>query len=78
MLIGINAMAIVLFVLAKLYYVTKNKIRDKKWNAMTHEVYLSLNDEDWMMILTMIQEQIDYKRNTTDTASGRLDFRFAS
>ena len=37
-LIGINAMVIILFILAKIYYVVKNKIRDRKWNAMTPQV----------------------------------------
>lgn len=37
-LIGINVLAISLFLFAKAYYVTKNKIRDKKWKAMTLEV----------------------------------------
>lgn len=37
-LIGINVLSIVLFLFAKVYYVTKNKIRDKKWNALTLEV----------------------------------------
>ncbi|ORX93897.1 major facilitator superfamily domain-containing protein [Clohesyomyces aquaticus] len=36
-LIIINVLAIVLFLFAKVYYVTKNKIRDRKWNAMTRE-----------------------------------------
>ena len=34
-LIAINVLAIVLFIFTKFYYVTKNKIRDRKWNAMT-------------------------------------------
>ncbi|KAF2665713.1 MFS general substrate transporter [Microthyrium microscopicum] len=47
-LIGINCMAIALFVFAKLYYVVKNKIRDRKWNAMTPEERLdyTLNTTD--------------------------------
>ncbi|OBT56275.1 hypothetical protein VE04_02501 [Pseudogymnoascus sp. 24MN13] len=36
-LIGINVLGIGLFLFAKAYYVWKNKIRDKKWNAMTKE-----------------------------------------
>jgi predicted MFS family arabinose efflux permease len=36
-LIIINLLAIFLFLFAKVYYVTKNKIRDKKWKAMTPE-----------------------------------------
>ncbi|KAK0108166.1 hypothetical protein ONS95_002988 [Cadophora gregata] len=58
-LIGIDVIVIFLFLFTKAYYVTKNRIRDKKWKAMTRE------------------EQMDYRRNTTDTASRRLDFRFA-
>ncbi|OBT88923.1 hypothetical protein VE02_01895 [Pseudogymnoascus sp. 03VT05] len=34
-LIAINVLGILLFLFAKAYYVWKNKIRDKKWNAMT-------------------------------------------
>jgi len=41
-LIAINVLSILLFIIAKIYYVTKNKIRDKKWNAMTVEVSLPL------------------------------------
>jgi hypothetical protein len=41
-LIGVNVLAIVLFLFAKGYYLTKNKIRDRKWNAMTPEVRFSI------------------------------------
>ena len=37
-LVIINFLAIAIFILTKIYYVTKNKIRDKKWNALTAEV----------------------------------------
>jgi hypothetical protein len=37
-LIGINVLSICLFLFAKVYYVTKNRLRDKKWNAMSPEV----------------------------------------
>ena len=37
-LVGINVLVIFLFLFTKAYYVVKNKIRDKKWNAMTPEV----------------------------------------
>jgi hypothetical protein len=37
-LVAINVLAIVLFILTKIYYVTKNRVRDKKWNALTAEV----------------------------------------
>lgn len=36
-LIGINVLAVSLFLFAKVYYVMKNKMRDKKWKAMTLE-----------------------------------------
>ncbi|KAH8807977.1 major facilitator superfamily domain-containing protein [Xylogone sp. PMI_703] len=36
-LIAINVVVVFLFLFAKVYYVWKNKIRDKKWNAMTRE-----------------------------------------
>ncbi len=37
-LIAVNILAIALFIFAKIYYVLKNKSRDRKWNAMTIEV----------------------------------------
>ena len=40
-LIAINVLAILLFLFAKIYYVTKNKIRDRKWNALSYEVSLN-------------------------------------
>jgi hypothetical protein len=39
-LVIINAIVIAWFIFSKLYYVTKNKIRDRKWNAMSPEVGL--------------------------------------
>lgn len=36
-LFAINALAIALFVLTKIYYVWRNKQRDRVWNAMTEE-----------------------------------------
>jgi hypothetical protein len=36
-LFAVNIVAIVLFILTKLYYVRKNKQRDIIWNAMTEE-----------------------------------------
>lgn len=37
-LMGINFLSIFLFLFAKGYYTVKNRIRDRKWNAMTAEV----------------------------------------
>ena len=37
-LVIINAIVIAWFIFSKVYYVTKNKIRDRKWNAMSREV----------------------------------------
>ena len=59
-LLGINVLSVSLFLVAKVYYVLKNKSRDKRWNALSAE------------------EKLDYTKNTTDKASRRLDFRFAS
>lgn len=36
-LLALNTLAILLFVVAKVYYVYKNRSRDRKWNAMTEE-----------------------------------------
>lgn len=36
-LLGILCMNIVLYCLVKTYYVTRNKQKDRKWNAMTAE-----------------------------------------
>ena len=36
-LFGLNCLAIVLFLSTKLYYTWKNRIRERKWNAMTAE-----------------------------------------
>ena len=36
-LIGINVASIVLFGLTKAYYMWKNKIRERKWQALTQE-----------------------------------------
>jgi len=37
-LIIINVLVIFLFLFAKAYYITRNRLREKKWNAMTAEV----------------------------------------
>ncbi|PVH93441.1 MFS general substrate transporter [Periconia macrospinosa] len=39
-LIGINILSFSLFIIAKVYYVWRNKQRDKKWNAMSREEQL--------------------------------------
>lgn len=57
-LIGINAMVIVLFLLTKVYYVTKNKIRDRKWNAMSPEVYILVALTPLSRQLTLITGKI--------------------
>lgn len=36
-LIGINLLAISLFVFAKVYYILRNRSREKRWNAMSAE-----------------------------------------
>jgi hypothetical protein len=36
-LLGLTAWNIVLFVLSKVYYEWRNKVRDNKWNEMTRE-----------------------------------------
>ncbi|KAM3068316.1 hypothetical protein ACMFMG_009456 [Clarireedia jacksonii] len=36
-LLIINITSILIFILTKIYYVTRNRIRDRKWNAMTPE-----------------------------------------
>jgi hypothetical protein len=37
-LIIINVLVIFLFLFTKVYYVTRNRLRDKKWNSMSTEV----------------------------------------
>jgi len=37
-LIIINVLIILLFLFTKVYYVMRNRLRDKKWNVMTTEV----------------------------------------
>jgi cbb3-type cytochrome oxidase subunit 3 len=36
-LVAINLVALVLFVLTKIYYVLRNKQRDRMWNALSEE-----------------------------------------
>lgn len=80
---GINFLSLFLFLFAKAYYVLKNRSRDGKWNAMTPEVCLYSvivveGSVFGVCLLMMRQERTDYTLNTTDKASRRLDFRFAS
>jgi hypothetical protein len=51
-------MVIVLFLLTKVYYVTKNKIRDRKWNAMSPEVYILVAFTPLSRQLTLITGKI--------------------
>jgi len=73
-LIAINILAIALFIYAKVYYILKNRSRDKKWNSLTIEVRSS-----WIgwTLANALQQQQDYIRNTKLRGSRRLDFRFA-
>jgi hypothetical protein len=48
-LIAVNVLSIALFIYAKVYYVIKNKARDKKWNALTIEVRYSESNGCWLM-----------------------------
>lgn len=43
-LIGINILAILLFIGTKIYYIYRNKHRERVWNAMTEEVSVILWD----------------------------------
>ena len=36
-LVALNILAIVLFIATKCYYVWRNRVRDRKWQAMTPE-----------------------------------------
>nr|UWK21995.1 major facilitator superfamily transporter (MSF) [Trichoderma rodmanii] len=47
-LLGINCFNIVLFYLVKAFYIWRNKVRDRKWNAMTKEEQedYSINTKD--------------------------------
>jgi hypothetical protein len=44
MLLGITVGNVFLYFLTKAYYVWRNKSRDKKWNAMSHEQQLEYLD----------------------------------
>ena len=76
-LIIINVLSIFLFLFTKAYYVWKNKVRDKKWTAMTPEVSLERGEKNKQSCANDEQERIRYTKTTTDTGSRRLDFRFA-
>lgn len=63
-LIGINAMVIVLFLFSKAYYVTKNKIRDKKWKAMTPDVCV------FVRLVTIVLLHTDNHHRNEETTHG--------
>ncbi|VVT48690.1 uncharacterized protein SAPINGB_P001903 [Magnusiomyces paraingens] len=58
-LFGIGFVSLAILIGTKIYYVWRNKSRDKIWNAMT------------------LEQQHEYRQNTTDKGNKRLDFRFA-
>lgn len=77
-LIIINVLAISLFIFAKIYYILRNKHRDRVWSAMTNEVRnLQMRKRIAITNRVSTQEREDYLKNTTETGSKRLDFRFA-
>ncbi|KAL2822485.1 major facilitator superfamily domain-containing protein [Aspergillus granulosus] len=58
-LLGLNLLGIALFLATKVYYIKRNRYRDRVWARMTEE------------------QREDYIKNSTETGSKRLDFRFA-
>lgn len=50
-LVIINILVIGIFIFAKIYYVLRNKSRDKKWNAMTKEVCSNLTTRIIMLVI---------------------------
>jgi len=50
-LVIINILVIGVFISTKIYYVLRNKSRDKKWNAMTKEVCSSLTTRIIMLVI---------------------------
>lgn len=76
-LVIINVLAILLFIFTIFYYITKNRARDRRWKAMTHEVSACFVLRIDGSFADEVQERIHYMRTTTDTASRRSDFRFA-
>lgn len=77
-LVTTNVLAILLFIFTKCYYLAKNKVRDRKWKAMTYEgSILDLLRVVTVSCTNVVQGRIHYMRTAAGTASRRLDFRFA-
>lgn len=73
---GVACMNIVLYATVKAYYVFENQRRNKIWDAMSEAV--SSSPSHYSITLIVPKEQNDYRENTTDEGSKRLDFRLAS
>lgn len=58
-LIAFAVTTIAIYGLTKWYYIWRNRVRERKWDAMTQE------------------EKVTYLETTTDTGSGRKDFKLA-
>lgn len=68
-------MVITLILLAKLYYVTKNKIREKKWSAMTPQVCLNFNSYNLRTLRLLIEEKTTtYAHN--DPGTHKLHYEY--
>jgi hypothetical protein len=63
-LLGINVLSISLFLFAKGYYVFKNRIRDKKWKALTPEVCFPTSSHNSLVPLERRPKHIFYIRKT--------------
>ncbi|KAL2871152.1 major facilitator superfamily domain-containing protein [Aspergillus lucknowensis] len=58
-LLGLNVLGVALFLGTKVYYIRRNRYRERVWARMSEE------------------QREDYMKNSPDTGSKRLDFRFA-
>lgn len=76
-LVAICAANIVIYALAKSYYIWRNKQRETEWNGMTRDVSPAQNCVTQFQQLICFQQQILYLETTTDQGSKRKDFRFA-